>query len=557
MENKQSSVWKIKLIEICKILINNGIDIQKIHSSRLISDGKRVYTKLKDINIEGIDINKIIIENGLDEDFPIGKYLRSYRLAYNGIQGKLTPKEREDGEKTGIILDKHSKNATKPIGKFKKLSQFHLNYINTILEKILSGEINIREARNLLEQESIKNNEIIIKDVWSINRGVEILLKDNPEKLKQYRKTLSGNVGRRNSKKGDIGKHPTGEYYVKEKEFKKNIIEYWLPLFLSRKVTVEDISKKISTSNGTINKVIEDYYTNNNDMDGLKKYRETKKRNKGMGNTIKGIEIAQSKREEVENYNISTKAEFSFLNQEEQESELIRIIRMEQLKEELSKTSSRKTALTSQEYVRSKINDIMNYFRNKNNNDEIYFSDEDIRFMIFRYPTLVKRTSKTLDEKIEALTSYKEIDEETAYGMIKEFPALIGYDASRTKRQLDLLVKENLIDAVISTPRTFMISVNLMYALINFAKERYKTSDLSNISSNNIFIGNSILKKRYGVSSKEIQDKYNYKIEEKQDKEFTVSIEEIAEATNGHKAKSEEAEKVLKEAMYIKEKGIQ
>ena len=68
--------------------------------------------------------------------------------------------------------------------------------------------------------------------------------------------------------------------------------------------------------------------------------------------------------------------------------------------------------------------------------------------MIFRYPTLINRTAEILDEKLKILTSYEEIDERTAYGMIKEFPALRGHDASKTKKQLDVLKMEDLLEEI-------------------------------------------------------------------------------------------------------------
>ena len=231
-------------------------------------------------------------------------------------------------------------------------------------------------------------------------------------------------------------------------------------------------------------------------------------------------------------------------------------IRTEQLKEELSQTSVRKTALISEDVIADKINYIMNYFKSKNNSDEIYFSDEDIRYMIFRYPTLIRRSQETLEEKLDVLTSYDEIDEKTAYGMIKTFPAIMGYEASRTKGQLDLLDEEGLIDVVISNPTRFMQSINLMYALIQYAKERHHVSDLRNINRNNIFMANSTLKRLYGLSYDEIKTKYQYIEEQEQDIAYTIHPDEIGRATYGARKKSNEASNVLSEAINNHEKGI-
>ena len=120
MKKTLPSIWKLELREICRILKNNGIDIQKIPTRKTSTDGKRVPTTLKDINQEEIDILKIMQENGLDIDFPIGYYITRYRNAYNGTAGNLTKEEREDGEILGIVA-KRSENAATPIFKGRKL----------------------------------------------------------------------------------------------------------------------------------------------------------------------------------------------------------------------------------------------------------------------------------------------------------------------------------------------------------------------------------------------------------------------------------------------------
>lgn len=554
MQKNNQSSWKEQLREICKILKDNNVDIQKIPTRKTLSNGIRKPTALIDITIEGIDIKKIITKYGLSEDFPIGYYITQYRNAYNGTQGTLTQEEREDGEALGIVV-KPNKNVSTPIFKGRKISQFHLDYINGMLDKILNGQINTKEALELLKQASINNNETVLNDSGSIKRCIKMLLKDRPEELKTYYEIVKKNSGRRNPNKGKIGKPKIGLYHEKEEQFRKSIIENYLPLIISGKITFDIIEQELSCSHHTINKIIEEFYLKNDDLEGLQEYQKSKKKNSGV--SLEKRESAQIKRKEVANYNVVTNREFLLLSPEEQESQLVMKIRLEKLKEELSETSVRKSALISEDIVRDKINIIMNYFKNKNTPDsnEVYFSDTDIRYMIFRFPTLINRSEETLDEKINVLTSYNDIDDETAFGMIKTFPAIMGYEASRTKKQLDLLEKEGLIDSVISSPRRFMLSVNLMYALIQYAKERHHILDLSEINRNNIFLANSSLKRIYGVSHEEIKAKFPYIDEDEQDIECIISPVEIAKATYSSREKSVEASKILKQAMLNNEKG--
>ena len=177
--------WKDNLRQICRILKDNGIDIQKIRTRKTTSDGKKVPTTLTDIHVDAIDIMTIIKENELDESYPIGHYITKFRNAYNETAGKLTKEEREDGEVLGIVV-KHKENISPPIFRGRKLSQFHLDFIHSILDKIVDGQINIKEALQLLKNASIESGETVIEDTGSVKRCVEILLKDRPEELKKY-----------------------------------------------------------------------------------------------------------------------------------------------------------------------------------------------------------------------------------------------------------------------------------------------------------------------------------------------------------------------------------
>ena len=98
LEEKQSIV--AQTLEVARILRANGVDLGKI---KLQIKGK--FTSLKEIEQEGIDIEKIIKENGLDEDFAYGKNLSATRLAYNGkgTYKKMTDEEKKEAEELGLI----------------------------------------------------------------------------------------------------------------------------------------------------------------------------------------------------------------------------------------------------------------------------------------------------------------------------------------------------------------------------------------------------------------------------------------------------------------------
>ena len=100
-------------LEICHILKENGVDFTKIQRVKKGNDGKK-YTVLKEINQEGIDIQKIIEENGLDPNYAIGEKLIVMKMVYNGAKTpKITEEQRKEMEELGVIspTEKQKKEA--------------------------------------------------------------------------------------------------------------------------------------------------------------------------------------------------------------------------------------------------------------------------------------------------------------------------------------------------------------------------------------------------------------------------------------------------------------
>jgi len=81
LEKKESVV--AKTLKVAQILEKNRVDLRKIQLSKKINS-KQIYILLREIKQEGIDIKKIIEENGLDGEFPYGSRINSIRQACNG-----------------------------------------------------------------------------------------------------------------------------------------------------------------------------------------------------------------------------------------------------------------------------------------------------------------------------------------------------------------------------------------------------------------------------------------------------------------------------------------
>ena len=236
-----------------------------------------------------------------------------------------------------------------------------------------------------------------------------------------------------------------------------------------------------------------------------------------MGHSIEQRKKTENDLEEVRNYKIVAKKNFMALSDEEQDRQIVMKIRKKLLDEKGKNRNYTMSESTTKENVQR----IKEYFRHKNNEEQkiVRFSDEDIRNIIFDYPQIVKKDNKSLDEKIEVLKSCDEIGEEKAYEMIKGFPGIMGYGAKRTKAQIDLLEAEGLIDYVINKPSGFMLGVSTMYALIEFAKQRYAPNDLSGVKRSDIFMDNSKLKNSCSTNYEALKEQFTYE-KNKDENEF-------------------------------------
>ena len=134
-------------LEISKILTSNGINLSKI---KIMRDGQ--YILLKEIKQDGIDIERIIIENRLDENFLYGKNIAATRLAYNGkgTYKKMTEEEKEEAEQLGIIKSK--KRTSKEIAEASISSLIDIEMsdredavLKELVEKTKEGGMNLDE----------------------------------------------------------------------------------------------------------------------------------------------------------------------------------------------------------------------------------------------------------------------------------------------------------------------------------------------------------------------------------------------------------------------------
>lgn len=158
VEDDRSAVQQA--LEIAKVLKLNGVDLSRIQITRK-KNGKVTCQLLGEIEQEGIDIGKIIEENGLDPEFPYGQRISGIRLAYNG-KGcyKITEAEKQEVRELGI-LSEDSKSVVTQILEIARV----LKANGVDLNKIKLTKSENRKPINLLlgeiEQEGIDIGKII------------------------------------------------------------------------------------------------------------------------------------------------------------------------------------------------------------------------------------------------------------------------------------------------------------------------------------------------------------------------------------------------------------
>ena len=102
MKNKEERTFA-KTLRIAEVLRNNGVVLSELQLTKKIN-GKRRPLLLSELEQEGVDIQKIIEDNGLNGTFEYGYNVLVIRPAYNGTsKRKITDEERKKAEELGIV----------------------------------------------------------------------------------------------------------------------------------------------------------------------------------------------------------------------------------------------------------------------------------------------------------------------------------------------------------------------------------------------------------------------------------------------------------------------
>lgn len=468
-----------ELFRILEILNNNGIDVTKIPFRITV---KKVFCTLNMIHQEGIDINQILVKNNLNGDFEIGKELSRFKDRYaNGTLNRQIKLLAEKYSVVSIVLEGIRQTVISP---------FYKGMIDANLADLISGKLSNREVMERINQKANQCGEAPIKSVITIKKMVAMILAESPDKYEKY--ILAGY-----QRKDD------GITWIDRKPIVQQLlIEKYLPIFFRGELSLVEIAKKLSVDPRTLNQIIQEYYADNEDV--LNRYREQVDRNRRM--SPKEKKKCKAAKDEVGSFTVAPKDIFIALSAEEQDEHLVMKIRKIRFKEKTSDIDNDDSYVLSEIYARNALERIKQYFRSKNDPEEEieYFSEKDIRLIVFCCPNLTGRTNETLDKKFKVLTSF--YDWEDISGMIKTFPGILSYSTERIKSQLNILSSEGLLNYLVSIPVGFRLSPETMYALIKLAQK--ENSDLSTVKWHSIFMSNSNLKNKHGTTYDRIRVAY-------------------------------------------------
>lgn len=155
---------------------------------------------------------------------------------------------------------------------------------------------------------------------------------------------------------------------------------------------------------------------------------------------------------------------------------------------------------------------IKQYFliqRNSNiENEEDKLTENDFWRMLYDNPTLL---SSSLEDRIiptlDFLDKHPDVGYKNATRIIREDASIISSSINRTKLQLKILKDNDLLEAFFSKPRNFRTSPELIYALINFSKD--KNNDNKNLHFSSIFLTRKKLEEKFNVTPEDLIGEYD------------------------------------------------
>ena len=145
------------------------------------------------------------------------------------------------------------------------------------------------------------------------------------------------------------------------------------------------------------------------------------------------------------------------------------------------------------------------------------YTKEEVIKMTKSLPQIYSYSIENMKQKIEDIISLGYTKEEVIK-MTKILPSIYGFSIENMKQKIDFYDSIDMHELAVINPKQLMQSVNLSYARYSFYKDRGIDIDMNNYGK--LFVGQKNFEKTYGITKKELLEKYDYnKYKEEKEKE--------------------------------------
>ncbi len=237
-DKEKSAVAKI--LEIIEILVKNGVNFRGMQLSET-ENKKTKHLLLKDIKQEGIDIEKIIAENGLKADYKIGEKIGVIRIAYYALaKYAITEEEKRRAEELGLIPDKEKSKVAEALEIAEILVKNGVNFRGMHLSKSVNKKQVYFLIRDI-KQEGVDIEKIIAENglngEFCMGKGIDTI------RRAYYGKTTYAITEEEKKKAEELGLIPSRGKHV--------ISEYLRVIEILKKRGIEFKNLQLSTATST------------------------------------------------------------------------------------------------------------------------------------------------------------------------------------------------------------------------------------------------------------------------------------------------------------------
>lgn len=148
---------------------------------------------------------------------------------------------------------------------------------------------------------------------------------------------------------------------------------------------------------------------------------------------------------------------------------------------------------------------------------DLGYTKEEVIKITKSFPAIYSLSIESMKQKIEDIIELGYTKEEVIK-MAKNLPSIYGLSIENIKQKIEFYDSIGIHELAVINPKQLIQSVNLSYARYSFYKDRGIDIDIK--SHKKLFIEQKRFEKAYGITKKELLEKYDYnKYKEEKEKE--------------------------------------